>query len=59
MEELDMNTIIAIISSILALSELLPFVGKLQGNGIIHTFLLILKTGIGTLREKGIQTDAA
>ena len=59
MNELDMNAILAIISSILALSEFLPFVTKLEGNGIIHTILVIIKTGVKTLKEQKSSGCAA
>jgi hypothetical protein len=55
MEDIDKATILAIISAVLALSELLPFISNLEGNGVLHTFLLILKTGIKALKEKGID----
>jgi hypothetical protein len=38
---------LAIITSVcFAISEMLPFISKTEGNGVIHTLLLIcLKTG--------------
>ena len=50
------ETFIAIITSFLAVSELLPFVKNTKGNGVLHTIMGVLLK-ICTVTLKGLKKE--
>ena len=54
---LDENAILAVVSAVLFLvSEILPFITKVDGNGLTHTILLVVRRLVDSSKDKQILT---
>ena len=54
---LDENAILAVVSAALFLvSEILPFITKVDGNGLTHTILLVVRRLVDSSKDKQILT---